>query len=427
MADERDELRQISASREILTPLVANARELMQDDGTVSAENREAYVALTDAITAENAVLAGAQAAYQAAARMNRDDEADAARLGLSGREHLTEATSEYAERFANAVSREDWDRDEITALRGDNAEFYALDGSSPAGSLLVPTETEKMIIMEAAKLSPLLRISNTKNVSWRSRNFVNGNYVGVAAPRKESAAYMLKEASPQGKQIDIGNYGFMMSHANEYLDDAFGLGQHISDLIAPVFAETVEEYAIKGASGENVFFNQGGSEVTLNLNNEDVPLGLLNETDEYVKNVDSAAAGAYSIDDITALRYGVRPQARNAGNWLTSSDFLQNLEGMKDADGRPLWQPSLQEGQPDRLRGRGIEESENLPEVGAGNVPALYGAFGRAHEIFIRRGVTVRRSQHYLFGNNSEALAVDIRWGSGVLTKGMLAKLSIG
>ncbi len=88
--------------------------------------------------------------------------------------------------------------------------------------------------------------------------------------------------------------------------------------------------------------------------------------------------------DDLVDLIYSVNSAYRASGRckWMLGDTSIGRVAKLKDADGRPLWQPSLIEGRPDTLMGYGIQPNDDMPAMGANNKSILFGDFFRAYVI---------------------------------------------
>jgi HK97 family phage major capsid protein len=95
--------------------------------------------------------------------------------------------------------------------------------------------------------------------------------------------------------------------------------------------------------------------------------------------------------DDVVDLIHSVAVPYRRQGEFLAADGLIKALRKLKDADGRPLWEPSVQAGQPDRLLGYPIFNDPDMPAPAA-NAKSL--AFGDFNGYVIRdvRGVSLRR-----------------------------------
>lgn len=97
-------------------------------------------------------------------------------------------------------------------------------------------------------------------------------------------------------------------------------------------------------------------------------------------------------VDMVTALRPAYRRKAR----WVMGTEAINKLRKMKTANTlEPLWQPSVTEGQPNRLLGYPVEEAEQMPAVGANSLSVAFGDFKRAYWIGDRIGIRLLRDPY--------------------------------
>lgn len=92
---------------------------------------------------------------------------------------------------------------------------------------------------------------------------------------------------------------------------------------------------------------------------------------------VTAAAAAAISYDDLVNLEHSVDPAYRALGaSFMFNDSTLKLLRLLKDADGRPLWQPSLQSGEPDRLGRYGYVINQHMANATTGQRSVAFGNF---------------------------------------------------
>lgn len=115
-----------------------------------------------------------------------------------------------------------------------------------------------------------------------------------------------------------------------------------------------------------------------------------------------TGAAGqvaTFTYDDMIDLIESPDPAYTGAGN----SRFMMNIQArkvlrrLKDADGRPLWEPSLQVGVPDQFLGYGIVINQDMPNPAASAKSVLFGDYQRAYLARMVTDVqTVRLNERY-------------------------------
>jgi HK97 family phage major capsid protein len=89
-----------------------------------------------------------------------------------------------------------------------------------------------------------------------------------------------------------------------------------------------------------------------------------------------TAAVGAITGDDLIDLQHSVVSGYRRNSYWLMNDSTLAAVRKLKLSDDQYIWQPGLQQGQPDRLLGRPVVTDPNVPAVGASNKSVVFGDF---------------------------------------------------
>lgn len=427
--DRNDLLRKIANLKAELGPVLASYKSLT--DAAVDAAGKpRAFTAeefsnhekIAGEINALNSQLATAQNALKSLTLVEEDDARTASELRLSDRHKPLQATDEYFDAF------QDWASTgfDPKSLEIDRDRFKALTTVSPStGGVLIPTVIEKGIMMEALSLSPLLSLSRVSFTKSTSSQQPFGSRLGLLGPRKEAEAYVLVDPTITQKQIDIYNFGAIMAVSQELFDDAEGLSQYFTEVFGEAYAETIEEYGWKGTAGTTGFTNQAGSGVTITLAGR-VPPGIRSENSTAVPVVTAGHATNVAWTDVMKLKQAVHPAYRSSGSFVISSDFESKVLLLAGTDGRPLWQPNIAIGTPATLFGSPYYVSDRLANATTGLNPAFYGDFKRGHEIRIRKGLTVKRSDHFFFGNGMIALAADVRWGAKVKLNAAIARLNM-
>jgi HK97 family phage major capsid protein len=110
------------------------------------------------------------------------------------------------------------------------------------------------------------------------------------------------------------------------------------------------------------------------------------------------SATPAVTYDDLVDMQHSItRPYRRNA-RWLMNDGVIKIVRKLKDDSNMPIWQPSVQMGEPDVLLGKGVHTHPDLAAPAAGASSFLYGDFSRAYVIRDVRGVRVERSDDFAF-----------------------------
>jgi len=88
------------------------------------------------------------------------------------------------------------------------------------------------------------------------------------------------------------------------------------------------------------------------------------------------------TYDDLVDLEHSVDPYYRPAGKWMMHDDTLRALRKLKDGQGRPIFVPGYEQGNPggapDRLLGREIIINQHMPVMAANAKSILFGDFSK-------------------------------------------------
>lgn len=107
---------------------------------------------------------------------------------------------------------------------------------------------------------------------------------------------------------------------------------------------------------------------------------------------VTAASATAIAYGELIALEHSIDRAYRNNGRYMFNDAVLEDLRQLTDADGRPLWQPSLQAGAPSVFNGREyiVNNYMATPAINAKTV--LFGDFREGYLIRDVRDVQAMR-----------------------------------
>lgn len=92
---------------------------------------------------------------------------------------------------------------------------------------------------------------------------------------------------------------------------------------------------------------------------------------------VTTASATAITLNEVTDLEHSVDPAYRvgSGVGFMFHDSIIKYMRKLLDADGRPLWQPSIMAGTPDRLNGRPLHVNQEMAStVAATNTTMLFG-----------------------------------------------------
>jgi len=345
-----------------------NAFETFKQDNDARLERLEKRGA-TDPLTEEkleriNAALDGYKAAMDRVAL-------DRARPALEG--GRSEAGDEYKEAFSAYVKR--------------GEEKSLSIGTNSDGGYVVPGETEAEITRRLTEISPIRSIAGVRQVS----SAVYKRPISISGPATGWVGE--KDARPQtaSQTIDAISYPAMELYAMpaataSFLDDAaVDVGQWIADEVNAAFAE--QETA--------AFINGDGDKK---------PTGFLHSTlvaesswawgklGYLATGVSGDFPSADQSDVLIDLVYALKAGYRQNASWVMNRRTQGAIRKLKDTEGNYLWQPATAPGANATLLGFNLVEAEDMPNIGAGTTPIVFGDFRRGYLIVDRQGVNVLR-----------------------------------
>lgn len=92
--------------------------------------------------------------------------------------------------------------------------------------------------------------------------------------------------------------------------------------------------------------------------------------------------------DDLLETMHSVDPAYRGNAEWMFNDGTLKAIKKLKDGDNRSLWSAGLAVREPDTIHDKPYVINQDMPNLGAGNKPILFGDFSR---YFIRDVMDIR------------------------------------
>lgn len=104
-----------------------------------------------------------------------------------------------------------------------------------------------------------------------------------------------------------------------------------------------------------------------------------------------AASATAFTRAELVDLMHSVNPAYRNSpkAKWCFNDTTLSAIKKLAfgTGDDRPLWQPGMAAGEPDRLEGKGYFINQNMASAATTTKPVAFGDFGK-YKIRIASGI---------------------------------------
>jgi HK97 family phage major capsid protein len=336
----------------------------------LSAEDRSAYDAAESEYNAAKAEIDRAVRAAELA-----KSEVESARPAF-----VTEARAEAA------TTRND--ADVIRSLAMGEARSATFDRRAPiTGSVTgspVPTSFYDRLVELLVVQGPMLDASVTNVIP------TNGGE-NLQVPR--AATYTAGSITAQGSAITASEptfSAFVTLGAFKYS----ALIQVSTEMLSDSGVDLLGFIADQAAVGIGTSVNAGLTTGTGTVQ----PNGIANGADSAVTG-GTGVSGLPTYDNLVDLVYGVSSAARRAGaTFQMNATTLAGVRKLKDTTNQPLWQPSVQAGEPDTLLGFPVPENPDLASgTGAKSI-----VFGDHKKYYVRQvgGIQLDRSDDYGFAN---------------------------
>ncbi len=287
-------------------------------------------------------------------------------------------------------------------------AELKVLTVSSDTqGGYLAPTEMSGEFIRDLVEFSPIrtfatVRTTTAPAVSYPKRTGItNAKWKGETQPQEGS------EPSFGQVEIPIREMNTFVDVSNQLLADSGGTAE------AEARLSLAEDFGQK----EGLAFVSGTGVLE--------PQGLLTATG--IAETLNGHASNLSADQLIALMYALPAAYRARGTWLMNGGTLAKVRTLKDGNtGVYLWQPSYQAGQPEMLLGRPVVEAVDMPDIGAGAYPILFGDFATAYRIVDRLALSILVNPYIRATDGITRIHATRRTGAGVVQAQALRKLKM-
>lgn len=241
--------------------------------------------------------------------------------------------------------------------------------GDAGKGGYLVPTEFERRLVQKLEEENIMRRLA-TVITTENDRNIPVESDYGTAAWTAEEGQFNESDATFSQAVLKAYKLTTLIKVSEELLEDAaFDLETYIINAFARRFG-VAEEAAFVAGDGNGK------------------PTGVLKDAQ---LGVTTAASNAITFDEIIDLYYSLKSPYRNRASFIMNDATAKVIRKLKDNDGQYLWQPSVQQGQPDMLLGRPVYTTAGMPTIAAGANVIAFGDFSY-YWIADRAGRTIQR-----------------------------------
>ena len=251
--------------------------------------------------------------------------------------------------------------------------------GADPQGGYLVPPEMSSRIIQRLFELDPIRQLATVETISTDALLFVSdwndfsAGWVGETQSRPET------DSANLGMEKIVAQEMYAKPHASQQL-----LEDSTLDIEAWISRKLTDRF---GRLEGTAFVTGDGVEK---------PRGILTYTSGTAKGeieqVNMGNASLLTADGFYDVKYTMKEQFIELGTWLLNRTTVQAALKLKDGEGRYIWEPSFQAGQPATILGAPTRMSTSVPAVAANALSVVYADFRQAYTIVDRLGITIMR-----------------------------------
>ena len=268
--------------------------------------------------------------------------------------------------------------------------------GSDSEGGFLVPTEVSSEAIVKLYLSSPIRSIASVMTIGSDAIEIpidatrAASGWVGETGTRSETSTPTVGK-----KRIEVFEQYAAPKVTQKFLDDAsIDVEAWLADKISMEFAMT-EATAFVTGNGVNKphgFLDYGSSSVTT---------GDATRAFDKLQYVPTGASGDFNTisglvaDDANCFHNivaALHPRLRPGAVWIMNRITAAAVRGLRDAQGRWLWEQSMQAGQPSSLFGYPVIEAEDMPDIAANSYSIAFGNFKEGYQIVNRLGIRTIR-----------------------------------
>ncbi|RZI61400.1 MAG: phage major capsid protein [Zymomonas sp.] len=310
------------------------------------------------------------------------------AATALDGAGKAQPTDPEYTKQFASYVRDGAHDADLKAAHRPGQPRAAMTEGSNADGGYTTPVEWDRTIsgrlklisaFRQNAQVQATSKAGFTKLFTDRA---VGSGWVGETASRPATSTPQFTALS-----FGVGELYANPAASQTLLDDAE------IDIEAWLAGEVETEFerqeSIAFLSGDGVNKPYGiMTYITGGTNAARHPWGD-------IKVTASGDAALIKPDPLIDMIYSLPAAYSPNAKFYSNRNALAALRKLKDGQGNYLWQPTYVAGQPSTLAGYALVDMPDMPGVGAGTVPLLFGDMQRTYLIIDRMGVRVLRDPY--------------------------------
>jgi len=264
------------------------------------------------------------------------------------------------------------WLRKGKDAMSPEEVKVLTVANDNTAG-YLAPPEYVREIIKGIVEISPVRSLARVRSTTNRS----------IQVP-KRTGEFAAQWVAEQGARTETTGYAVGLEEipAHEYYAMVDISEQELEDSVFNLEAEMNAEFVEQFAKAEGTAFVSG--------NGVGKPQGLLENAN--VNNV-AKGGGALDADSLISAAHNVKAEYTRNGTFLMNRSTVSAVRKLKDGANQYVFQPGLyQMGVGSNILGHPIVEATDMPDVGGGAKPVLFGDFRRGYMIVDRINLSIMR-----------------------------------
>ncbi|GGG62824.1 hypothetical protein GCM10011415_06500 [Salipiger pallidus] len=269
---------------------------------------------------------------------------------------------------------------------------------------ILAPEDMQSDFIRNLVEFSPLRQLAEVRSTTS----------AGVILPKRTgvtNAVWVDETQTRTGSEPAFGQAKIAIKEIATYVDISLQLAEDSANVLSEVNMALAEDFGQK----EALAFVEGDGVLE--------PSGIMQDAD--IGSFEAAAA-TLNPDELIAMVYSLPATYRNSGSWVMNGTTLGIIRTLKDGDGRYLWQPSYQAGQPETILGRPVVEAVDMPDIAAGAEPIIFGDFKRGYRIYDRLALSILTDPYTVRTNGLIRYHARRRVGAGVVRSEAFRKLEM-
>lgn len=287
--------------------------------------------------------------------------------------------------------------------------------GDDTKGGYLAPADFVAEVIKGIVQFSPVRQAARVMQTALgevelpRRTGRPTASWVGETETRTETESAYGKVVIP-------------VNEASCYIDVSLRL---LEDAAVNVEAEVAYDLAEEFGRLEGAAYVAGDG-VKKPLGFIDTASGLSYTPSGHASAFLTPTTSVNPADCLISLMYAMAPAYRAGGAWMMNGSTIATVRKFKDVDGRFIWQPSVQDGQPSTLLGRPLIEAPDMPDVGANAFPIAFGDFNRGYRIVDKNAVSIMRDPYTQATTGKVRFHARRRTGGGVVLAEAIRLLKI-